>query len=469
MNKRYLAILFSSWSFLTLNAQNVTIPDATFKAYLVGISAINTNGDSEIQVSEAVAYTGALDVANASIVSLTGIEAFSNLSSLDCSDNSLTSLDVSQNLELTNLYCVGNQLTVLGLGQNTMLIELYCGNNQLTSLNVDQNTALEVISCDHNQLDALSLNNNAVLNELVCNDNQLTSLDVSNNSNLELLYCNNNSLTSLEINTGLEYLFCQFNALTSLNLTTNTDLEQLNCRNNQLTGLNVANGNNPLFGVLYANNNPNLTCIQVDDAAWSTTNWASTNFEFDSGTSFSENCSGSTMVPAAPSNLSATNANPPVINLTWSDNATNENGFNIYRGTDPFNMVLVDDNDANDANWNDNQTGFLSSGTYYYEVCAYNNSGESCSGIAQITIENTAGIAEATVNTLLSISPNPVNSTLNIEVKAAVAIKIVNPLGETVAAQQLNAGNNTVEVNHLTNGVYFIQSDATGTAKFIKE
>ena len=34
--------------------QNVNIPDANFKAYLVGNTAINTNGDSEIQVSEAI-------------------------------------------------------------------------------------------------------------------------------------------------------------------------------------------------------------------------------------------------------------------------------------------------------------------------------------------------------------------------------------------------------------------------------
>ena len=31
----------------------VTIPDANFKAYLVGNSAINSNGDTEIQISEA--------------------------------------------------------------------------------------------------------------------------------------------------------------------------------------------------------------------------------------------------------------------------------------------------------------------------------------------------------------------------------------------------------------------------------
>ena len=43
------------------NAQNVNIPDANFKAYLVGNTAINTNGDTEIQVSEAAAYSGQID------------------------------------------------------------------------------------------------------------------------------------------------------------------------------------------------------------------------------------------------------------------------------------------------------------------------------------------------------------------------------------------------------------------------
>jgi len=36
-----------------VSAQNVNIPDANFKAYLVGNSEINTNGDSEISVAEA--------------------------------------------------------------------------------------------------------------------------------------------------------------------------------------------------------------------------------------------------------------------------------------------------------------------------------------------------------------------------------------------------------------------------------
>ena len=40
--------------------QNVNIPDANFKAYLVGNTDINTNEDSEIQISEANAFSGGI-------------------------------------------------------------------------------------------------------------------------------------------------------------------------------------------------------------------------------------------------------------------------------------------------------------------------------------------------------------------------------------------------------------------------
>jgi len=49
----------------------------------------------------------------------------------------------------------------------------------------------------------------------------------------------------------------------------------------------VKNGNNTNFTLFKATNNPNLTCIEVDDATYSTTNWTN----IDSTTSFSENCS----------------------------------------------------------------------------------------------------------------------------------------------------------------------------------
>ena len=56
---------------LFANAQIVNIPDANFKAYLVGNSAINTNMDTEIQVTEASTYTDTIDIYQLYITNLT--------------------------------------------------------------------------------------------------------------------------------------------------------------------------------------------------------------------------------------------------------------------------------------------------------------------------------------------------------------------------------------------------------------
>ena len=80
----------------------VNIPDANFKAYLVGNTAINTNGDTEIQLSEATAFNGQINCSSDNISDLTGIEAFTALTELYCYNNQLTSLDVISNLALTN-------------------------------------------------------------------------------------------------------------------------------------------------------------------------------------------------------------------------------------------------------------------------------------------------------------------------------------------------------------------------------
>ena len=138
--------------FLSANlfGQNVYIPDANFKAYLVENSWINTNGDLEIQESEAKVYDDHLDCGFRNFSDLTGIEAFTNIKTLVCSGNQFASLDLSQNTALTKLNCSFNQLTSLDLGQNTSLTKIHCHSNQLTSLDVSQNTALTYLECSDN-------------------------------------------------------------------------------------------------------------------------------------------------------------------------------------------------------------------------------------------------------------------------------------------------------------------------------
>ena len=245
--------------------QNVNIPDANFKAYLVGNSAINTNGDSEIQVSEANLFNDTIECYGMNISDLTGIEAFTDLTYLACDLNQLTNLDVSQ---------------------NTALTYFSCGYNQLTSLDVSQNTILEVLECWNNQLTSLDVNQNTILTSLTCHNNQLTSLDVSQNTVLTWLLCMNNQLITLNLNnnSALNFLACDSNQLTSIDLSQNTVLIDFSCQNNQLTTLDISN-NTALFW-FSPKYNPSLTCIQVDDAAWSTANWT----DIDPQHYFNTNC-----------------------------------------------------------------------------------------------------------------------------------------------------------------------------------
>jgi Leucine-rich repeat (LRR) protein len=309
---------YSTTSWTSIDAQTsfsiacpctVTIPDVNFKAYLVGNTAINTNGDTEIQCSEAIFFSGAIDCSGLSISDLTGIEAFTSLDTLMCWSNSLTSLDLSSNTALTRLLCSNNLLTSLDVTQNTALTTLHCQLNTLGSLDVTQNIALTSLNCSFNTLTNLNVTQNTDLIYLYCSGNSLTSLNVTLNTALQLLKTQTNSLTSLDVsqNIALTYLWCQENALTSIYVSPITGLLNLSCRNNLLpsldisqnsslteiwcndnlfTTLNVANGNNSNFISFFANNNPNLTCITVDNVNYSTTNWTS----IDVGVSFSTNC-----------------------------------------------------------------------------------------------------------------------------------------------------------------------------------
>lgn len=236
----------------------VNIPDPNFKAYLLGNTGINTNNNSEIECSEAAAYNNAINCGNQNIADLTGIEAFTSITILNCNNNPLGSINISNNTALTHVNCGATQLTGLYVSNNTALEVLLCGNNQqLGSIDVSQNTALTGLNCAYTNISTLDVSTNTALTSLSCFGNLLTHLDISANHLLTSLYCSGN----------------------------------------QLTILNIANGNNPNFTFLDASNNPNLTCIQVDDATYSTTNWTNpADFNIPTGASYSENCAITTSI-----------------------------------------------------------------------------------------------------------------------------------------------------------------------------
>lgn len=260
-----------------LSAQIVHIPDSNFKDALIA-EGVDTNGDGEIQVSEAEAVIN-LDVGLRNISSLEGIQSFINIEKLYCDNNHLDALDISQNIKLVELHCYANEISHLDVTQNTQLKSLRCQINHLTHLDVSQNLNLEDLHCSSNQLTVLDISQNSKLERLDFSNNSLEDIDITQNLNLEILWCSNNQLSSLD-------------------LSQHTALVEVVCNDNHLTSLNVANGNNENIETLVTENNPDLTCIQVDDenamppvcSALPITGWC-----IDPWTSYSEDCSLSVM------------------------------------------------------------------------------------------------------------------------------------------------------------------------------
>ena len=77
-------------------------------------------------------------------------------------DNSLTSLDLSNNTKLTRLNCCNNSLTSIDVSHNPQLEWLYCFENSLATLDISRNKNLNYLACYGNKFST------AVLDEIYC-------------------------------------------------------------------------------------------------------------------------------------------------------------------------------------------------------------------------------------------------------------------------------------------------------------
>ncbi len=228
--KRILSLLIILLFSNIVLSQYTAIPDANFEQALIDLG-LDATLDGQVITANIDTLTE-LYVDSLNISDLTGIEDFTELTLLMCFYNQLSSLNITQNDSLKYLYCSSNQLTTIDLSNNNILVSLGVYKNQITHLNLSQNPNLAALSCGVNPI---------------------TSLDLS-------------------LQQYLGYIDCSFSP-------------SLQC-------LNMNNSNNQ--NVIYFNaiNCPNLTCIEVDNVVYSTTNWTN----IDAGVSFSTNCSNSCSV-----------------------------------------------------------------------------------------------------------------------------------------------------------------------------
>lgn len=113
-----------------------------------------------------------------------------------------------------------------------------------------------------------------------------------------------------------------------------------------------------------------------------------------SGTVIDSFTLGTVTAPAAPTALQANPAGSSQINLSWTDNSSNETGFKIERSIDGVNFTQVALTGAGVVNYSD--TGLASGTKYFYRVRATNSAGDS----AYTNIANATTIVAGTTTYL---------------------------------------------------------------------
>ena len=108
------------------------------------------------------------------------------------------------------------------------------------------------------------------------------------------------------------------------------------------------------------------------------------------------------VVPAAPSSLSATTVSSSQINLSWTDNSNNENGFKVEQSTDGTTFVQIATL-ANNAT-SHGVTGLSPSTTYFFRVASFNDAGNS-------QFSNTANATTAPVPPPVPAAPSGLTAT----------------------------------------------------------
>lgn len=111
-------------------------PDMAFKTALLENEAINTNGNDEIEESEAANFTGSIVAPARGIQDATGIHYFVNATGISLYQNNLTTIDVSSNTKVTQLLLEHNSLTSIDISNLTDLTDFKCHSNALTEANL---------------------------------------------------------------------------------------------------------------------------------------------------------------------------------------------------------------------------------------------------------------------------------------------------------------------------------------------
>ena len=198
-------------------------PDPVFRKYIYDTFdrdkdekiSIERNEYGNVKENE-FQYIRNIHCENMGVTSLKGIEYFSDsIIGIWCRDNpGLTSIDLSEMVNVTGIWCSDCGLTELDTSACKDMEWIYCYHCDLRSLDFTQNDKMAYIECSDNpNLGKLDVTKNPALEHLFCANDGLTEIDLTHNPRLTNLSIKNNNLKSLDVtqNKMMKRLDCWYN------------------------------------------------------------------------------------------------------------------------------------------------------------------------------------------------------------------------------------------------------------------
>ena len=234
----------SSVEYVTIS--NVELSKALWKE--LGPEKVKMNSDScAVMLKSDVLSINRLDFSwkGYTITTLAGIEAFENLTWLECAGTQLESCDLSKNTKLLQVNLAYNNLTAVDFSNNTALVNLRCdGNPELITLNIANCLNLTRVNFAGSSVKSIVIPNTKNIVELGYNPNKLT-IDYKEFPSLVELCVSSSQLSTLDfipddVKSRLTTLNFAYNKISTLNLYAYPSLETLLCVDNNLSSLDLS-------------------------------------------------------------------------------------------------------------------------------------------------------------------------------------------------------------------------------------